>query len=222
MSSFDRISGNYYLDTFSGACGLGDIHFTANTGSGTVYINGNLVVSENYTKISTMQSIVVDRFIKLGANVGLLTVNLDAGIKVDRGAKPEVSILWNDTISRWQITNDGTNFANIYGKEPVLGAIEEDISPKLGNHLNTRCFEIRSPDLCNIILNPGYNGTVTQGAVQIKKVNTGSAPVNVPGSVVLYGSGEGSGGTALYTTDLQGRVEELITKRKAVVFSLVL
>jgi hypothetical protein len=222
MSSFDRISGNYYLDALSGSCGLGDIHFTANTGFGTVYINGNLVVSSNYTQISSMQNIVVDRFIKLGTSVNLSTVNLNAGIKIDRGSKPEVSILWNDTILSWQITNDGINFANIYGKDPVLGYIEEDTNPKLGNHLDTRCFEIRSPGLCNIILNPGYNGTATQGAVQIKKVNTGSAPNNVPGSVVLYARDEGNGGTALYTTDINGNHEELITKRKAVVFSLVL
>jgi len=222
MSSFDRISGNYYLETVAGPCGNGDINFTANAGLGTVYVNGNLVVTSNYTKLSSMQSIVIDRFIKLGANVGVLTVNLDAGIKIDRGAKPEVSILWNDGVGRWQITNDGTNFANIYGKEPVLGAVGEDTNPRLGSHLNTQCFEIRSPDACNIILNPGFNGIATQGAVQIKRLTVGSVPSYVSGSAVVYAHGEEQGGTGVYITDSRNNIEEFITKRKAVIYSLVL
>jgi len=223
MPSFDRITGDYHLEAVSGLCGPGDLHFTANSGSGTVYVNGNLVVTADYSSYQTVNSITIDRFLTLGKNTPAGVVNLNGGIKLERGAGlPTVELRWSESVGRWQLTNDGVNFANIYGKEPVLSTVSEDRLPSLGGHLNTACYEIRSPDPCNIILNPGWDGTNARTAVQINHVTTGTTVPFIANAAVVYAKPASSGRSGLFITDNLARSEELITKRRAVVFSLVL
>jgi hypothetical protein len=223
MPSYDRISGDYHLDTLSAFSGLGDMYFTANAGLGTVYINGNLVVISDYSTYQTINSVSIDRYITLGSNTPAGLPSLDGGIKLERGSgKPTVSIKWNESLSSWQVTNDGSTFANIYGKEPVLSEIEEDLSPRLGSHLNTQGYFIFSPAGNNIIFNAGYTGTGPTRALQINHL-FGNANVSfIDSATVVYGDSIRSGGSGLYITDNLNRNEELVSKRRSVIFSLVL
>jgi len=223
MPSYDRISGDYHLDTLSAFSGLGDMYFTANAGLGTIYINGNLVVTSDYTTYQSINSVSIDRYITLGSNTPVGLPNLDGGIRLERGSgKPTVSIKWNESLSSWQVTNDGSTFANIYGKEPVLSKIEEDNFPRLGSHLNTQGFYIFSPAGNNIIFNAGFNGTGVTRALQINHTfgNANVAFINT--ATVVYADPILSGGTGLFITDNQNRNEELVSKRRSVIFSLVL
>lgn len=223
MPSYDRISGDYHLEALSAISGLGDLHFTANAGLGTVYVNGNLIVTSNFSTYQTVNSLSVDRFLTLGANTPTGFPNLNGGINLERGSgKATVSIRWNESVSSWQVTNDGSNFANIYGKEPVLSTIDEDPLPQLGNDLNTKGYRIFSPVGNNLILNSGFNGSLTTRGIQIDHLHFVSNVDFISSATVFYGKTIGSGGTGLFITDAQNRSEELISKRRAVIFSLVL
>lgn len=221
MSSYDRITGSYTIETIGNTiCGTGDIHFTPNTGQGGVYVNGNLIVSGQTISVQTINSIVDNQFITVSGNV-VGTPTLDAGIRVERGTEVDVSIKWNETVNIWQLTNDGTNFSNI-AVDPVLRKVQDDPLPRLGNHLYTDCYEIRSPFPCNIVLVPGWSETSTQGALQIKHTPPGFVVPFVPQNSLMYAQAPGPGDTGIFTTMPSGRQEEFITKRKALIFSLLM
>lgn len=77
-----------------------------------VTISGNLNVLGNTTTIHSTQLTVDDNIITLNGNVtGVPTLN--AGIAVNRGSSANVYVLWNETVDKWQVTNDGTTYGNI-------------------------------------------------------------------------------------------------------------
>jgi hypothetical protein len=221
MSSYDRITGSYTIETVGNTiCGTGDIFFTPNNGQGGVHVNGNLYVSGQTITVQSVNSIIDNQFITVSGNVTGTPV-LDAGIRVERGLEPDVTIKWNESSNAWQLTNDGTNYSNI-AVDPVLRKIQDDLLPRLGNHLYTDCYEIRSPFPCNIILVPGWSETSTQGALQVKHTPPGFVVPFVPQSSLMYAQAPGPGETGIFTTLPTGRQEEFITKRKALIFSLLM
>jgi hypothetical protein len=38
---------------------------------------------------------------------------MDAGVEVDRGNQPNVSIIWNETTDKWTFTNDGSTYSDL-------------------------------------------------------------------------------------------------------------
>jgi hypothetical protein len=80
----------------------------------TVFVDGNLVVGGNTTSVTKTDLSISDNIItvntgELGPGVTLNT----AGLAVDRGSYANVSIVWNETLGVWTLTNDGTNFQAI-------------------------------------------------------------------------------------------------------------
>ena len=81
----------------------------ANTGGtvvGDVSITGNLTVSGLTTYTNTTTLLVADNIITVNAAINQSaqpTVN--AGIEVDRGAQPNTSILWIETLGKWTANN---------------------------------------------------------------------------------------------------------------------
>jgi hypothetical protein len=88
-------------------------------GTGKVYINdnctitGNLTVSGTTTTINTQTLSVADNLIDLNSDVTTGTPTEDAGIRVLRGDSAAVQIKWAETVDAWQLTNDGSTYANI-------------------------------------------------------------------------------------------------------------
>lgn len=75
-------------------------------------VSGNLTVSGTTTSINTETLTVDDNIVILNNNVtGSPTEN--AGIEVERGTSANVSVRWNETNDKWEITNDGTTYGNI-------------------------------------------------------------------------------------------------------------
>ena len=217
MSSFDRITGNYTLETLGGSCGLGDIRFVANSGTGNFYINGNLIVTGQQSQVGSVNTFIADSFITLGNT----QVAGDAGISVQRGGQATVSIKWNEAVDRWQITNDGTIYSNI-AAGGTLSSVFEDKSPRLGAALDLNCFPITTLFPCNIVMRPGVAGTRANAAIQIERIDSAVTPNAVTNNTILFARAPGAGDTGLYVTGSTNRAEELITRRKALLFSLVL
>jgi hypothetical protein len=100
-------------------------------------VGGNLTVSGSVTYLDTEHLQVADNIITLNYGVvGLPT--LDAGIEVDRGDSPYVSLIWNETNDLWTLTNDGTNFHAIARKYAVNVGNESASSFAITHNMGTR------------------------------------------------------------------------------------
>jgi len=176
-------------------------------------VNGNLTVFGTQTTINSTNTDLVDNIITLNAGVDANIAPIaDAGITVNRGSSPSATLLWNETTDTWQI-NDGATVKNIATSTGTgfLTNVVEDLSPQLGGALDVNGFSITS--LSNINLTPTT-------AVNIVDV---PLTITTPSEATTIAAGSPLGGaTGLYVTTLSNsNPSELITKRKAIVYSII-
>jgi hypothetical protein len=85
---------------------------------GDVLIEGNLTVSGSTTYLNTTELNIEDNLITL--NYGISgSPSISAGIEVERGESPNVSIQWNESNDRWEFTKDGSTYKEL-GSGAVL------------------------------------------------------------------------------------------------------
>lgn len=209
MATVERAFGDFYLKSLNG-----NIYIDAQGGNGLTTIHGNLLVIGNQTNIGSVETLISDNIITLSANVTAGEPVLNAGIEVRRGDEPTVSLRWNEEVDRWQITADGIYFGNI------MVRVEDDPDPHLGGALYVNGFPITSDPNENIVIWPGYDNGLSTAGIQIPFTEKNMSPV--ANTVVLSAQIPGNGKTGLYVTNSVADNEELITKRRAVVYSLVL
>jgi len=176
-------------------------------------VNGNLTVFGTQTTINSTNTDLVDNIITLNAGVDANIAPIaDAGITVNRGSSPSATLLWNETTDTWQI-DDGATVKNIATSTGTgfLTNVVEDLSPQLGGALDVNGFSITS--LSNINLTPTT-------AVNIVDV---PLTITTPSETTTIAAGSPLGGaTGLYVTTLSNsNPSELITKRKAIVYSII-
>lgn len=95
------------------------------TFSNNVVINGDLTVSGSMTTKLSENVLIEDNIIVLNSNeTGAATEN--AGIQVNRGTDPSISLLWNESTDNWQIETATTVFQNI--------ATENYVDTQIGNN----------------------------------------------------------------------------------------
>lgn len=75
-------------------------------------VTGNLTVQGNTTTLNTETINVEDNIIVLNSSV-TGSPSTDAGIEVERGTSNNAVFRWNETDDVWQISSDGTTFANV-------------------------------------------------------------------------------------------------------------
>lgn len=81
---------------------------------GNLTVMGNLTVKGDTTVIETEELKVNDNIITLNSNVLPPQVPVaNSGIEISRGVENNTYILYNETVDRWQFSNDGTTFHNI-------------------------------------------------------------------------------------------------------------
>lgn len=82
------------------------------TFSNNVTVAGNLTVTGTTTYINTATLNIADNIITLNTDAsGAPSEN--AGIEINRGTSANVSVRWNETTDKWQVTEDGTTFSNV-------------------------------------------------------------------------------------------------------------
>lgn len=94
----------------------------AATFSNNVSISGNLIVTGTTTFVNTQTLNISDNIITLNSDVtGAPSEN--AGVEVNRGTSANTLLIWNETVDRWQITTNGSNYGNIHSTltDVVLG-----------------------------------------------------------------------------------------------------
>lgn len=89
-----------------------EVNTTSNVQFNDVTVAGNLTVSGTTTTVNSETLTVNDNIVVLNNNVtGSPTEN--AGIEVERGTSANVQLRWNETSDKWELTVDGTNYADI-------------------------------------------------------------------------------------------------------------
>jgi hypothetical protein len=185
----------------------------------TVFIDGNLTVGGNTTTVTKVEMEVSDNTITLnkgGGGAGGVVLGV-AGIEVDRkdgtgSGLANVSIRWNETFDKWQITNDGTTYGNITTSSGAAAvAIIDDSAPQLGGNLDVLARTIFSSNTAQVIIDSN---------LAIKNTNT--VPSAIAGYNVIYTQAPNSGGSGLFVTNTTNTNRELASTRKAIVYSMVL
>ena len=205
MSVTKRISGDYNLVTLNGNVEVATTNFT---------INGNLFVIGTSSKIESTDTYIYDNFITLNAGVsGAPTLN--AGIEINRGSSPQAGLRWNESQLVWEI-NDGSYWRSLSGTK-----VFDDKDPHLGADLNTNGFAIYCDTGEEITVRTDSTGALNlQTIVKLKQQTTD--PAAAIDYSILYAKPAGAGDTGLYLTNEKKSSEELITRRKALVYSLIL
>jgi len=177
MSTVKNISGDYTI--------------TTNNGTGTVTVNGNLVVTGNSSSIQSTNTSIKDNVITLNKGETGAGVTLSyAGIEIDRGSLANVAVRWNEIFDKWQITTDGSTFANIAtitGSGTAMTAVVDDPAPALGGNLNI----------------------------------TGHTIYNSSSNVAMYSTTVAGGGSGIFVDANGINNQELVTKSKALAFSII-
>lgn len=180
--------------------------------SDEIYLLGNLTISGKSQTVVSNEVLISDNIIVLNAawpsNVAPI---LDAGFTINRGASANVEILWNETSNKWTLTNDGSTYQDIAtGTLTGLAAVINDATPSLGGNLNVNQYTITS-NVGNIKF---------EGNIQLR--NTAVIPSLVANSTVLYANTPGSAGSGLYVQNSMSTDQELVTRAKAIAFSIIL
>jgi hypothetical protein len=179
----------------------------------TVFVQGNLVVGGNATSVTKTDMNITDNIIVLnkgeaGTGVTLIT----SGLEVDRGSAANVRLVWNETNQKWSLTNDGINYANILtstGSGTI--AVVDDLAPQLGGDLDTLNRFIFSS-------NTAYVRFADNVAINVTSI----VPTALTANTVVSAQTPDLGQSGLYTTTVTYGNNELITKRKAVWYSLIM
>ncbi len=94
------------------------------TFSSVVTVQGNLVVQGTTTTVNSQTLNVGDNIITLNSDWPAGTApSENAGVEINRGSSSNVSLIWNETSDRWQISSNTTTFGNIHStlNDVVLG-----------------------------------------------------------------------------------------------------
>lgn len=93
---------------------------------GDLTVTGNLTVSGSTTYINTETIQLADNIIVLNSNAtGSASEN--AGIEIERGDDPNVSVRWNESSNKWEFTNDGSTYAEI-ASASVVSSIDSRLT----------------------------------------------------------------------------------------------
>ena len=209
--------------------------------SANVIIRGNLEIFGvgTSTTINTVETLVYDQIFTLNAgyNIEPPASTLTSGIEAFRGNnRPSMQLLWFENASPpgWRISTEtattfGGNGVTVYGRQfahitsysPATGFnmtnLFDDLTPSLGGPL-----AVEDQGIFTTNVGIGTANVRIDSNLSLRKYNPLVTSV-VNGYVTLTAGNVRTGGTGVYvTTDEQNtRAQELITKKRALAFSLL-
>lgn len=221
MSIIKNVSGPYTINTVNRSDPI-------TLDSNVVIINGNLRINGdtyllNYTAANIQNTYITDNQITLTANLAPdQAPTLSAGIEVNRGNQPKVYLLWNETIDSWTVIDPSGLESNLVSTSTGLTKLNEDPAPELSANLNVGPNWITSNSNVSIAaegITNQYIKVNSNLALQIYP----SAPAVATGRNTVHGGNVAAGGTGVYVTTGDGTVvgEELISKKRAIVYSII-
>lgn len=191
----------------------GDLTLTGDGGAATLTINyANTIFNGSFTYTGNLTT--VDDFIVVAANnTGTIT---DMGLLGQTGVGTFAGLRFNTTANTWQISSSVTSagapiadYANIFTGIPKPAGSTTQIQLNINNDFSA------SANLTFDVANNQLKLSGYQSFVYTPK------PTTVANSVALYGNLASIGGTGLFFTSI-GATDELISKSKAIAYSLIL
>ena len=214
MSYTQRFSNNYKLESIGGA-GTVEIEAT------TLTVTGNLVVAGTNTAVNSTALDIADKTIVLnkGETGAGVTSPVHSGIEIDRGTLTNTGLRYNDTSNKWELTNDGSTWADILAGASVgILNVVEDITPQLGGALDVNGQTITSASNGDIVVDP--NGTGQLKINHAISLHNESDPSATADYNKLYAKTPSEGGSGVFFVN-STTSDELVSKTKAMVFALI-
>lgn len=206
MATYKNISDNWYI--------------TVDSGTGTIYVDGNLDVSGNITYVSEIA--VNDAFIIAAANNSSTANVANVGFLAGKPTTPitYAGLKYNAVVGAWQIATDV--YANGAPNTASYSNIATATSAANAAGSNTQ-VQFNDGGVFGASGNLTFDKTTNQFSVLIgsqRLGNIGSAPGAVANSVVLYNLAPGSGQTGLYARTSTTQ-DELISATQARLYSII-
>jgi hypothetical protein len=233
MSSGQRITGDYKLETESHDLSDTNIDFLATNVNisrnlhvgGNTIIAGDLTVQGITTTVSSVQLTVTDPIITLANGVLQHNPIAKAGIEVDRGYTTTPGdryipqFYWDEPTESWMLFDGVKNYFVVVNEftqsASGLQAVVDDPIPALGGNL-----DVNTQAIYSTTGNIQVNNTVTLPRETFPVTVTPPAPSGEI-NVTLYNKGAHNADSGLaYITSI-GATGDLISKKKALVFSLI-
>jgi hypothetical protein len=185
----------------------------------TLTVNGNLTVLGTQTTINSVNTDIADNIITLNSGLAAnVAPTLNAGIEVNRGNLPSAALRWNETLDKWELTDStGTYQSIIYGASSAFALIN-DPNPTLSADLNTGNNFITSTT--DVVISPTGNTAIESDMLLYEWVPH-HIPAAIPGWITFVGGEPTGGDSGVFITNSKVSDQELITKSKAIVYSLI-
>ena len=207
MTSYKRIDGDYYITTIN----PGDNVYIQ---SHTVDVAGNLTVSGNLTYINVTELNVTDPFILVNAsNTG--TYQSNSGLLTHKTSSDYAGIRYNNNSGSWELSTSTSSsgvtgsWSPIVASGSIAAGANTEIQYNNGGALGANAafaFDYATSRLT-------INGTTALGYTSVP-------PTAVANSATVVANVPGSGGTGIYFNNNSNQ-DELISKSKAIVFSII-
>ncbi len=208
MTTYKRIDGDYYIQTIDPP--IQKVYIDTDT-----TVSGNLTVQGNLTYINVTELNIKDPFILLNAsNTGAYAAN--SGVLTHITSSDFAGIRYNSNSGFWELSNN----TSTTGETGTWTQITTGPAITPGGANTNIQFNDDGTFGGNADLS--FDRADSKLTLQGHEVfgNIGTAPAAVANSVALYHNAEGSGGTGLYIKSLVTE-DELISKSKAIVFSII-
>lgn len=207
MTSYKRIDGDYHIQTVYPP--EQKVYIDTDTD-----ITGNLTVSGNVTYINVTELNVTDPFILVNAsNTGTYSAN--SGLLTHKTSTDFAGIRYNNNSGQWELSVSTSTSGTTGTWSPIVS------SGSIAAGANT---EIQYNDGGALGANAGFKFNYAtseftlDGSVNL--VYTTNAPGTTANTVVVTSDVASSGGTGLYFNNA-GTQDELVSKSKAIVFSII-
>lgn len=225
MASGQRITGDYTLETAPLATEDTNINLLATyvnvsnnlNVTGNTVIHGNLQVDGVTTTVNSVQLTITDTIMTLGkdyVNGGNPLLHFKSGIEVDRGTGQFTpQLYWDEDLQAW-ILFDGVHSNYIVNNSTGgmgITKVEDDPAPKLGGNL----------DINNKTVYSSTGVIEVDSPLTIPQTTAAIVYPSTPGSVTLFNNGASGFDSGLTYVNADGGVGELISKQKALVYSLI-
>lgn len=235
MNNVKRVNGNYIVD-------LADKNAHSVTIKGNTFIEGNLVASGNLTYVDSETIRLQDQFIELNLVDFSTEIDPEAAAQAYYGNPPPTAMIsgllvkvrhsetgftgnfaglrYNENIEAWQVAQDTSD--GLDGSWSTLttgGAVSGNIFEV---QLNDGSGSLTSRDTLKYDWTTGTlnvaNTVAVDGSVLLEEQVT--PPLAETGVTKVYAQTPGAGESGVYITN-DNNTDELITRRKAIVYGLI-
>jgi hypothetical protein len=244
MSLKKRISGPFSIESVNETDTIiiksQDFRIQGLTSANTVTIDGNLIITGDTTTVTSINTEVVDAFMTLNSGEGASATGItylatefdsaaSAGIIVDRGSiLTDVGLRFNEDLDRWEATDNGTGWYPLDASLAASFDVVTDTTPQLGGNLDVNGKTITSAANGDVLIAANGAGNIV--------LSTGTGLVKIDQDVALkeqvgdeaattgynkiYAKAPGDGGSGIYVSN-DITTDELVARRKAIVFSII-